>query len=62
MLVKMGVAYSSLTINSSAIPPVAEQTGVPSANVHVGIGLAAPVLRHLSERMFRQLKHRPHAA
>ena len=59
---KRGVAYSSLTSNSSAIPPVAEKTGVPFAILHVGVGFAAPPFLHLSERIFKQLKHRPHAA
>ena len=60
--VKTGVTYSSFVIISSDIAPVYENTGVPSAIVHVAPGFAAPPFRHLSERCRKQLKHRPHAA
>src|SRR3990172_11136918 len=59
---KRGVAYSSLTIISSDIAPVREKTGVPSAMLHVAVALAPPPFLHLSDRMFKQLKHRPHEA
>src|SRR2546430_14224999 len=40
--VKTGVTYSSFVIISSDMAPVYENTGVPSAIVHVAPGLAAP--------------------
>src|SRR5258705_13923851 len=47
--VKTGVTYSSFVIISSDIAPVHENTGMPSAIVHVAAGFAAPPFLHLSE-------------
>ncbi len=59
---KSDVHISSPVIASSDIVPVRPKTGVLFPIVAMGCcGLPAPD-RHLSERMFKQLKHRPHAA